>query len=236
MQRVYVGTSSMRGAIERYASKFNLLEVRPDPENPFSDRTLRRWRRSVPPVFAFSVVLPAAVTELRESEASDQALEAAIMAANLLESPVIVIANPISVTPTVANRKRMEKLVERIPHDVVKLAWEPPGLWEESDTRAIAAALDLVLVGDAARDRLAPGSVAYTRLRGLGDSRRLSLARMDKVIRHLEPFREVFVVIETDGPAAVAKAIRDAAAVHGDTRTPRVRHVEYPIQAEDEEQ
>lgn len=126
--------------------------------------------------------------------------------------------------------------MQRIPHDVVKLAWEPAGLWEEEDTRVIAADLGLVLIGDAARDPLAPGQTAYARLRGLGDSRRLSLARMDKVLERLKPYRDAFVIIETDGPGAVAKAIRAAAAEVGDARPPRVRHVQYPMDAEDEEQ
>jgi len=226
----------MQGAIERYAGKFNLLEVRPDPETQFSPKTLRRWRKAVPPAFAFSVVLPSVVTDLRGSPEADAALESTLEMATLLESPVMVIHNPMSVTPTATNRKKLQQLVQRIPHDIVKLAWEPAGLWEEEDTRLIAADLGLVLIGDAARDPLAPGQTAYTRLRGLGDSRRLSLARMDKVLERLKPYREVFVIIETDGPGAVAKAIRASAAEVGDERPPRVRHVQYPMDAEDEEQ
>jgi uncharacterized protein YecE (DUF72 family) len=236
MQRVYIGTRTLQGAFERYAKKFNLLEIRSDPEVPLSSKTLRRWRKSVPPTFAFSVVLPPVVTELRPSADADRALDHCIETATLLESPVMLIANPISVTPTAANRKRLEELVRRIPHDVVRLAWEPPGLWEEEETRVVASRLGLVLVGDAARDPLAPGSVAYTRLRGLGDSRRLSLARLDKVVERLQAYREVFVIIETDSPMAVAKAIRTSAMDGGEARVSRARHVEYPLRAEDEEQ
>jgi len=236
MQRVYAGTRAKQGGIERYARKFNLLEVRTDTPDAPSLRTLRRWRTSAPPTFAFSVVLPPVIAGLRPSDASEQALEANLEVARVLEAPVLVIQNPMSVTPTAANRARLVKLVERLPHDVVKLAWEPPGLWEEDVARAFALEHDLVLVGDATRDALAPGPVAYTRLRGLGDARRLSAARADRLVASLRPFREVFAVIETDAPAAVAKLIRTAAAKANDPRAPRVRHVQYPIRAEDEEQ
>lgn len=236
MQRIYAGTRVKQGAIERYAQKFNLLEVRTDPETPLALRTLRKWRKSVPPTFAFSVVLPDVVTELRFTDAAERALGEALESARVLESPVLLIPSPISVRPTATNKSRMAKLVERIPRDVIKLAWEPSGLWEEDDARALAAELGLVLVGDAARDPLAPGPVAYTRLRGLGDSRRLSLGRMEKLISHLRPFREAFVVIETDRPAAVAKAIQASASDVGDARVTRVRHIQYPMRAEDEEQ
>lgn len=207
-----------------------------DPEAPLSGKTLRRWRKAVPPMFAFSVVLPPIVAELRPSAAADRALEQTLEIATLLEAPVMLINNPVSVTPTATNRKRLEDLVQRIPHDVVKLAWEPPGLWEEENNRSVAANLGLVLVGDAAREDLAPGAVAYTRLRGLGESRRLSLSRIDKMLERLQGYREVFVVIETDGPSAVAKAIRTASSDSGEARVSRARHIEYPLRAEDEEQ
>ncbi|PIE05414.1 MAG: hypothetical protein CSA75_04885, partial [Sorangium cellulosum] len=172
----------------------------------------------------------------RSTKEADASLDESLEIATLMEAPVILINNPISVRPTAANRTRLARLVARIPHDVTKLAWEPPGLWEEEETQAMAADLGLVLVGDAARDPLAPGQVAYTRLRDLGEFRRLSMARMDKVLAHLQPFREAFVVIETEGPGGVAKAIRAAAEQGGVVRPPRVRHIEYPIRAEDEEQ
>lgn len=236
MQRLYIGTRTVQGAFERYAKKFNLLEVRLDLDTSLSAKTLRRWRKQVPPTFAFCVVLPNTVTALLPSKEGDRDLDQSLEIATQLESPVILIANPMSVTPTVANRKRLETLVKRIPHDVVRLAWEPPGLWQDEDSRIIAGYLGLVLVGDAARDSLAPGSVAYTRLRGLGDSRRLSAARLDKVNERLQPFREAYVVVEVDAPVSVMNALRASEAASGDAPVTRSRHVEFPILAEDEEQ
>lgn len=237
MQRVYIGTRVMQGAIERYAKKFNLLELRVDPQKPVSSRTLNRWRKSVPPTFAFSVVLPSIVADLRSSKQADEALDLSLQTAALLQSPVVLIANPTSVTPTASNRAKLERLVRRLPHDVTKIAWEPAGLWEPETSRRIAANLGLLLVGDASKESVAPGSVAYTRIRGLGDYRRLSVARIDKMVERLRGYRELFVVVETDGPAAIASAIRAAATDDGIAdRVPRARYVEYQLQAEDEEQ
>ncbi|MCL2824099.1 MAG: DUF72 domain-containing protein, partial [Polyangiaceae bacterium] len=229
MQRVYIGTKTVTGAFERYAKRFNLLEVRTDLDVAPSLKTLRKWRKQVPPTFAFSVALPSVVASLTPSKDADRELERAVEMATLLESPVMLIANPPSVRPTATNRKRLADLVKRMPNDVVRLAWEPSGLWEYDEARVVASHLGLVLVGDAARDPLGSGSVAYTRLRGLGDSRRLSPSRLAKAVERLRHFREVFAIIETDAPVSVMKAIR-AAAVLGDeeSRVMRTRHVAYP--------
>ena len=227
----------MQGAIERYARKFNLLEVRVDSQAPVSSRTLNRWRKAVPPTFAFSVVLPNVVTELRASAQAQAALELSIETATVLQAPAIVIANPPSVTPTAAHRRGLERLVERLPRDAVKIAWEPAGLWEPDMTRAIALDLGLVLIADASKDTLAPGAVAYTRIRGLGDYRRLSSTRIDALVQHTRGYRELFAVIETDGPTAIATALRAAADEASLVeRMPRTRYVDFSLHADDEEQ
>jgi uncharacterized protein YecE (DUF72 family) len=238
MQRVHIGTKTLQGRLERYAQRFDLLELRLDQDALLQPRTLRRWRNSVPPTFAFSVVLPPIVCSLRSSEQSDAALQAAIAAATAVEAPVLLIATPVSVTPTTVNRKRLAELVGRLNRDVIKVAWEPSGLWEDDDARAVAATLGLVLVGDPARDDLAPGPVAYARLRGLGDDRRLSGSRLDRAVERLRSFRDAFVVVESDRPTAVARALRESAAVVEPMRLrpTKMRAPAAPLRAEDEEQ
>src|SRR6185436_10876505 len=112
------------------------------------------------------------------------------------------------VTPTDLNRKRLKALVERIPHDAVSLAWEPRGLWETEEAVELAEDLHLVLVVDAAREAAPKGPIAYFRLRGLGESTRLSPAAIDKVAGELLARREAYVVIESASPASVAQALR----------------------------
>ncbi len=238
MPRIHIGTRTLQGKLERYATKFDLLEVRSDADAPLRTQTLRRWRKAVPPSFVFSVVLPPEVTQLRPGPRFDEMLASSLEAARILESPVIVLATPPSVTPTATHRKRLADLVARIPHDVVRIAWEPSGLWEPEDAMALARKLGLVLVRDAAREALPPGNVAYTRLRGLGEASRLSATRAGQVAEGLARFRESFIVVETDLPARTGKLLRERieAESAAPQRVARTRTIGGPLRTEDEEQ
>src|SRR5882672_11268348 len=208
MARPHVGLASLEGDIERYAEKYDLLELRPGDTAVPKPATLRAWRRKVPPSFVFSVVFPRSVCELKASAALDGALEQSLAVAREVEARCLVIATPPSITPTDLNRKRLAALVERIPHDAVTLAWEPRGIWETDEAAKLAAKLGIVLVVDAAREPAPKGPVAYFRLRGLGESTRLSPAVVDKVADELASRREAYVVIESHGALAVAQSLR----------------------------
>jgi uncharacterized protein YecE (DUF72 family) len=238
MPRLHIGKRSLEGRLEKYAQRFDLVEVRPDVTAALRPATLQRWRAAVSGSFVFSLVLPQAITELRVGREADQALELSLETARLLQASVIVIATPLSVTPTPTNRKKLEALVSKLPHDVVRLAWEPSGIWELDDAQAVASSLGVILVADAAREQLPPGPIAYTRLRGLGDARRVSADRLDRVLRNLHGRRDAFVVIETDQAGRVARELRDGIAQDrsGALRTPRARASVPPLLAEDEEQ
>src|SRR5689334_2496629 len=148
MARPHVGLPLLEGSLERYAEKFDLVELRPGDSALPKSATLRAWRRKVPPSFVFSVVFPKVVGELKPTPELEAALELSLAAARDVEARCLVLATPPSLTPTDLNRKRLKALVERIPHDAVTLAWEPRGLWEPEEAVALAADLDLVLVVD----------------------------------------------------------------------------------------
>jgi uncharacterized protein YecE (DUF72 family) len=237
MARVNIGKRAVQGHLETYAQRFDLVEVRPDPAAPMRPAAIKKWRASVPAPFVFSVVLPAATLDARNAKLAAEALEHSLEVARLLQSPVILIATPASFTPTAANRRRLADLVAKLPNDVVRLAWEPAGLWELEEARVVAANLKITLVVDAARDPVPPGAIVYTRLRGLGDARRMSSTRLQRVIDNLRGRRESYVVIETDAPSQVARALRDG--LQSDTgriRAPRPRTSAQPLLTEDEEQ
>ena len=238
MARPHVGLPLLEGSLERYAEKYDLVELRPVDASLPKSATLRAWRRKVPPSFVFSVVFPRTVSELRPSPELDKALEHALDVAREVEARCLVLATPPSVTPTDLNRKRLKALVERIPHDAVSLAWEPRGLWETEEALALAQDLDLVLVVDAAREAAPKGPIAYFRLRGLGESTRLSPAAIDKVAGELLARREAYVVIESASPASVAQALRKKVGRRtGPGRgTGVVLKPRATFQAEDEEQ
>src|SRR5882762_3671701 len=165
MARPHVGLATLEGDLERYAEKYDLLELRPGDAAVPKPATLRAWRRKVPPSFVFSVVFPKAVCELKPTPLLDSGLEHALAVAREVEARCLVIATPPSITPTDLNRKRLTSLVDRIPHDAVTLAWEPRGIWEVDEAAELADKLGIVLVVDAAREQAPKGAIAYFRLR-----------------------------------------------------------------------
>ena len=64
MARLLVGLPALRGDLGKYTSRFDLVELRPVDTSLPRLKTLRKWRASAPPSFAFSVVLPHLVSEL----------------------------------------------------------------------------------------------------------------------------------------------------------------------------
>jgi len=238
MARPHVGLASLEGDIERYAEKYDLLELRPGDTAVPKPATLRAWRRKVPPSFVFSVVFPRSVCELKASAALDGALEQSLAVAREVEARCLVIATPPSITPTDLNRKRLSALVDRIPHDAVTLAWEPRGIWETDEAAELARKLDIVLVVDPAREPAPAGAIGYFRLRGLGESTRLSPAVIDKVATDLASRREAYVIIELSGPMAIAEALRKRTSRRVPPAKPGnvVLKPRATLHAEDEEQ
>jgi uncharacterized protein YecE (DUF72 family) len=238
MARPHVGLATLEGDLERYAEKYDLLELRPGDTTLPKPATLRAWRRKVPPSFVFSVVFPKPVCELKPSPALDAGLEHALAVARDVEARCLVIATPPSITPTELNRKRLASLVERVPHDAVTLAWEPRGIWEIDEAAEFADKLGLVLVVDAAREQAPKGAIAYFRLRGLGELSRLSPAVVDRVAAELVSRREAYVIIESHGPLAVAESLRKKTSRRASPQrqSGAVLKPRTTLHAEDEEQ
>lgn len=236
MTTVHVGLPTLRGSLARYAERFDLLEVRPiDTPMPKPAKT-RAWRKEVGPAFVFSVVMPSIVSSLRPTPESEAALATTLEHADALEARCLVLVTQPDVTPTALNKRRLAALVERLPRDVVTVAWEPRGVWSPAETAALARELDLAIVTDATRDATPKGAVLYTRLRGIGAGARSSATGLDRARASFSGRREVFVVIECDGASRVAKALR--APLEGATRVSAGSMVRPAARfsAEDEEQ
>lgn len=236
MTTVHVGLPTLRGSLGRYAERFDLLEIRPvDTPLPKPAKT-RAWRKEVPPAFVFSVVLPSIVSTLKSNTESDAALATTLEHADALEARCLVLITPPEVTPTPLNKKRLAALVERLPRDVVTLAWEPRGIWSPYETAIVARELDLAIVSDTTREPAGKGNVLYTRLRGIGSGARSSAGGLERVREAFLGRREVYAVIECDGAARVATALR--APLDGAPRVssgPVIRPA-AKLSAEDEEQ
>jgi uncharacterized protein YecE (DUF72 family) len=218
--RWHIGAKELRGTIAAYAKRFDLLEVRividpPEgadaPQAVPSLATLRRWRKSVPPHFDFAVVAGPHLSRVKTSDAGDREFEAARAAIDTLQARCFVLRTPLDVTPSALWRDRIAKLIERFPRDVTHVVWEPSGVWETADAAAQARAWGAVLAVDPARDPVPTGSVAYLRMRALGETRSFGPVALEKVVRAVGARREVFVIVETDTALVEAKRLRHAA-------------------------
>jgi uncharacterized protein YecE (DUF72 family) len=226
--RWHIGSKELRGAITAYAKRFNLLEVRVTLGGPTGDddrvqapslATLRRWRRSVPPAFQFAVVAGPALSRVKLTEPAERELEAARAAVDALQARCFVLRTPPDVTPTSLWRERISRIVERFPRDATHFVWEPSGVWEAADAAAQARTWGVVVAVDPSREPVAPGPIAYVRLRALGETRAYGPIALERVVRAVGPRREVFAVLETDSALVEAKRLRQLArAMRGEGR------------------
>jgi uncharacterized protein YecE (DUF72 family) len=202
--RFHIGAKALRTSLGTYAKRFDFLEVKAgaSPREPAPTlATLRKWRRSVPPHFDFSVVAGPHLSMLKAVDA--------------LEARCIVIATPSEVTPSTLWRDRMAKLVTRFPRDVTQVIWEPRGVWETEDAAVAAKRWGIVLAVDAAREPVPAGAVAYVRLRALGETRSFGPAALEKVVAAIGNRRDAYVVFETDSALAESKRMRTIAESAG---------------------
>lgn len=239
MSRLLVGLPALQGDLEKYATRFDMVEIRPVDTSTPKPGTLRKWRKSVPPGFVFSVVLPRVVGELTPGAALDEALATSLETAAALEARCVVLATPASVRPTQANKKKLAAVFDRIPREGTVRCWEPGGIWEREEILATARSLGVIPVFDVARDPAGPGPIAYTRLRALGKTTSLGAASLARVAERLRRRREAFVVVEAGGEAARFKQALAAELAKKPARSSSVTVVRpgtSTLVAEDEEQ
>ena len=205
MARLLVGLPALQGDLEKYASRFDLVELRPVDAALPKPSTLRRWRKTVPPSFVFSVVLPKIVGELTPGPELDAALATSLEVASVLEARCVILQTPASVRPTAANKKRLAAVFDRMPREGTVRGWEPAGLWEREEVLATSRSLGVLPVLDIAREAPGSGPLLYTRLRALGKSTMLGAAALERIAERLRRRREAFVVIEGTSEAARIK-------------------------------
>jgi uncharacterized protein YecE (DUF72 family) len=207
-----VGTTGFRGAIERYAKRLDLVELRAEPGALPRSPTLRGYRRAVPEGFVFSVLLARAVGELEPGPAFDAALKYGLEVVEALEARFIVVQTRPAATPSRRTERRLEELVTRLRATGRTLAWEPRGLWDPEQQLALAERLQLLLIRDLRRQDPPPGEVVYSRLLGLGTGARWSTDAAEIVAARLAGREAGFVVVEGAGAERGAKVLRERLA------------------------
>ena len=212
--RFHIGAKDLRGNIDAYAKRFDLLEVTmfaAGDKRTITVTTMRKLRKSVPPHCDFCVVVGPNVAQLKASAALDAEVTAARAAVDALQARCLLIRTPADVTPGSVWRDRMARLLERLPRDATRVVWEPRGVWEVGDAALAAKKWDVVLCVDAARDPVPAGPVAYARLRALGETRSYGASALERVVRAIGPRRDAYVVFETDKALEEAKTLRRVA-------------------------
>jgi hypothetical protein len=238
MVRVQVGLPDLGMDMAKYAAKFDVVELRPNPSAMPKPSTLRAFRRAVNPSFTFSVVLPPVVGSLAMTPAMDAALEGALSVATTLEARVIVLSTTTDVRPTTQTITRLRAVVERLPRPGTVLAWEPQGLWERKDVVSLSKTLGLLPVFDAGQTLVASGPLVYTRLRALGGQRKLGQHVVARLADQLAGRREAWVVTEDRaGANRLRNDIEQAISRSNPRDIPAiVRPAPGRLRAEDEEQ
>jgi uncharacterized protein YecE (DUF72 family) len=198
----------LRGEIATYARRFDLLELRAEPGRMPRASRLRSMAAQVPDDFVFSVRVPREVAELAADEPPDDALEQARAAAAALGARWFVVQTPSTATPSSRTRERLERLVERLGHEL-RIAWEPRGAWEDAQAEALARAVGVDLVRDLTR---APAPAARTLYTRLGAFERLGAGALERAAEALVRADEAYVVIAGRGAERSAKLLRELIA------------------------
>ncbi len=218
MARLLVGQPGFRGKLEKYARRFDMVELRPVDTPLPGPKKLASWRTKVPPAFAFSVVLPRVVAELSPSAAFDQALDQCIESARVLQASCIVLATPASVRPTARNRERITALADRLPANGHLLAWHAGGIWEAEDVVATACLGGWLPIFDAVQEPLPPGPIVYTRIHAVGQATRLGADRIARIAEQLAGRRDAYVVVDSHVATKVRNGLKAALAGEGRRR------------------
>lgn len=180
--RTHFGCAGIRGPLATYARRFEVIELDVFPTTGKHDArpkesTLRRWRKEAGPSLLVSLVAPRALSAVRPGEALDTALSDLLEAQRLIQARFLLLATPTEVTPSQLNRERIAKVVERLreglgeARDLVRIAWEPHGVWEPEDAARFARTLDVDLALDPLADPREPffdSSLRYLRLGTVG--------------------------------------------------------------------
>ena len=213
--QLFVGQSNLRGAINKYASRFNLLELRAEPERLPRESVLRRWAEEVSDRFAFSVLL--GPQHVQSSGEPSSMVSRAILAAKCLEAKWIVVQTEPMWGPSQKTKQRLAKLFERVSESGCRVAWEPHGVWQDEEALAFARELGMHYVRDIGRGDPLGEDVVYSRMPGLGILSRMSLGAMERVARNLGNATEAYLIAGGDGAGKLQQMLPAlvAAQEHG---------------------
>lgn len=214
--RLHVGLTTLTGSIERYAERFDLLELRAEPGRLPSTKALRRIRAGAPKL-TFSLLFPPRV--MAEALNSPASLDPLLASADLVQASWLVLQTGPEVGPSQRTRTKLEAVAKHIAREGRQIGWEPHGMWEEPAALEFALGLDLHYVQDLAIATGAQLPLVYTRLRAPGPGAALRASALEHLAEELTETEEAFVVVEgrptQRARARIRRALAEAAALEG---------------------
>ncbi|GAC1351182.1 MAG: hypothetical protein NVSMB1_01750 [Polyangiales bacterium] len=182
------GCGGFRGPLSAYARRFAAIELDVFDKQPaIKLATLKKWRKDAGPALEFSLVAPRVLAALRPSAALDEALAQLVEAQRLLQARFLVLSTPTEVTPAPLPRERLTSVVARLREGLaearalVRIVWEPHGVWEQEAAAAFATQLEMDLCTDPLADPREPffhNSMRYFRFRTVGGRTEFPPARL----------------------------------------------------------
>lgn len=214
--RLHVGLTTLTGSIERYAERFDLLELRAEPGRLPSPKALRRIRTGASKL-SLSFLFPPRVTA--DALNSPASLAPLLTAIDPVEPNWLILQTGPEVGPSQRSRTKIEALAKHLARSGRNLGWEPHGMWEEPVALEFALGLGLHYVQDLAVATGAQLPVVYTRLRTPGPGAALRASALEQLAEELSETEEAFVVIEgrptQRARARIRGALAEAAALEG---------------------
>ena len=204
--QLFIGQSQLRGALSKYASRFNFLEVRAESGKAPRPTVLRRWTEEVNPQFVFSVLLSRQVGQFGSN--SESALKLGLEVADALQAKWLVVQTDPTVGPSNRTRDRLKGLFTRLSEGGRNVAWEPHGAWQDEDAIAWTHDLGVHLVHDITRGEPVSEEILYVRIPGLGTSARLSSGAIENAAESLVHASEAYIVIGGEAPGRAAQMFR----------------------------
>ncbi len=193
---IKIGLCGFTMAIAEYPRWFSVVEVQQTFYQPPAAGVMRRWLKSVPPGFEFTIKAWQLITHtaksptyrrlrrpltnaerlragaFQDSPIVDEAWRVTKQCATLLGATAIVFQCPASFRPTDQNLANLDRFFSRIDRPAnVRMLWEPRGTWPADLVSSICQSQQLVHVVDPFVNAAVTPNSVYYRLHGITGSR-----------------------------------------------------------------
>jgi len=197
----HIGCAGYPRPRDRYLKKLAYVEYALRSPLP-SPKALVAHRKSAPEGFEHGIVAPASLYGERDWPLRDPALLRSELDrlknfCDALGASTLVFKTPMAISPGSVSLKRFAPVLERAQAIVENVIWAPAGLWEREDAVRFADDYGALVACDPLRDEPDDSDVVYARMRGIGEDRRYSMAKLEALAESLDGVEHAYVVFES---------------------------------------